>query len=333
MRLAAEEKMGYFPVKHETIDLICQSLAVKFPSEIKILDPCCGAGAALERIGINLKVPKENLYGVELDEKRAEQAAERLGHVVHASFFNAKIVPMQSFSLLWLNPPYDNELKQEGRTSQALEVTFLEQAARYVEHGGVIILHCPRDRVTYAVKMAMNNACENVVMLELPEELRPYREAVLVGYKRLMVEKHGYDSVVDESATLPTYNIDKKGDVIRAFDRVAPTDIEILNHLERAPFWKMFDYSPPKVKLQPILPLGPGHLGLTLASGYLDGYFAPEGYEPHVVRGIAYKEEKIVKEEQSENDEGKVTTTTTKRENIKLKIRAVNGGGDIHEIK
>jgi len=331
MRLAAEVKMGFYPVNLATIDLICRSLSVKQPEDIRIIDPCCGAGAALEHIGKQLGVPKENLYGVELDEKRHEEASTRLGHVVHCSFFNAKIVPVRSFSMAWVNPPYDNELKQGGSHTKSMETTFIEHVARYVGQGGLIVLHCPSDRVTDEVKRAMCGCCVDVVQLQLPYELRPYRETVLAGTKKFQVENVIYPSI-KQVTEVPTISL-PKGDSVRSFDRLAPTDVEIVKHMEHARFWRMFSQSPVKVKLKPILPLGPGHLGLTLASGYLDGYFAPEGYEPHVVRGIAYKEEQLVKDETSESDDGKVTHTQTMRENIKLKIRAVNADGVIHEIK
>lgn len=113
--------------------------------------------------------------------------------------------------------------------------------------------------------------------------------------------------------------------------KTAPTDEEILACLEKAPFWKVFAPSKPKPKLRPVLAMGPGHLGLTLASGHLDGVLKPEGYEPHVVRGIAYKEDFLAKEESTESEDGKVTTTKTYRQNIKLKIRALTADGTIHE--
>lgn len=334
MRLAAEAKMGFYPVNLSTIDLLCGSLAITNPAEVTILDPCCGQGLALEHFGKTLKVPRENLYGVELDDGRAAEASQRLGQVLHCSFFNAKITPVQSFSIAWLNPPYDNELKQDdGNYSNQLEVTFVRQAARYVAKGGLIILHCPADRVGDEVRSIMNTCCEDVVRLNLPKELQPFRETVLVGRRRQKIDgKDSFNFRVRSVDSLPGYEVEE-GCKPRAFEKLAPTDAEIVGLLEKAHFWKPFKLSPPKTKLTPILPLGAGHLGLTLASGHLDGYFEPPGYEPHVVRGIAYKQEQLVSQDEECNEDGKVTTTTTTRENIKLKIRAVTAQGIIHEIK
>ena len=74
-------------------------------------------------------------------------------------------------------------------------------------------------------------------------------------------------------------------------------------------------------------------MGLVAAAGVLDGFLAPQEYEPHVLRGIAYKEDILAKEESTEADDGKVTTTKTFRQNIKLKIRAITADGTIHEMK
>jgi len=333
MRLAAEAKMGFYPVNHATIDLICKSLVFDQPSNVTLFDPCCGQGLALEHFGKTIGAPKENLYGVELDSKRAEEASSRLGHVLHSSFFATRIVPVQCYSIAWVNPPYDNELKQTDGGGKQLEATFIEQAARYVKAFGVVILHCPSDRITDEVRSMMNMNCDQVVHVQLPAELRPFREGLLIGRKR---PKWNRDAAFIYKCrtvdTIPEYVV-CKGDKPKAYDRVAPTDAEIDSQLEKAHFWKPFKASNIKPKLKPILPLGPGHLGLTLASGYLDGYFEPPGYEPHVVRGIAFKEEQVAKIEQTESDDGKVTTTQTIRENIKLKIRAVTADGVIHEIK
>ena len=85
--------------------------------------------------------------------------------------------------------------------------------------------------------------------------------------------------------------------------------------------------------MEPLLPLGPGHLGLTLASGLIDGLFHPPGWEPHVVRGVAYKENNLVSSEQEHHNDGTTTTTEVHRENIKLMIRALRPDGTIHVMR
>ncbi len=332
MRLAAQARMGFYPVSEGTLQLIAAAIKIKDPSKVRLLDPCAGQGKALAKLGELLNVPKENLYGVELDDRRAEESAEVLGHVVHGSFFNAKIVPVQSFSMAWVNPPYENEIRQDDGQAVQLEVVFLQHAARYVNHDGVIILHAPLDRITDKVKQTFHQICYDCVQISLPIPLRPYRESLLIGFKRSTIDKSSWSIYVPVMEDLPELPL-PDGEAIRHFQKSAPTDKEILDHLGNAPFWKIFNEHKKRSKLTPVLPLGAGHLGLTLASGALDGLLTPADCEPHVVRGRAYKEDVLAKDEQSESDDGKVTTTQTFRQNIKLMIRAVTADGVIHEIK
>lgn len=333
MRLAAQAKMGYYPVRPGTLDLLCGAIKIDDPSTVRILDPCCGQGKALAQIGELLHVPKENLYGVELDDRRAEEASQIVGNVMHSSFFAAKIVPVQSFSMAWVNPPYEDEIKQNtDQSARSLEVSFLQYVARYVIHDGLIVLHAPRDRITDPVTQTFHQMCYDPKLIVLPEELRPYRESLLIGYKKASIEKTQWNTHVPTVYDMPSLCL-PHGEKIRCFQKSAPTDAEIIQGIEAAPFWKIFNEDKVRGKLTPVLPLGPGHLGLVLASGHLDGLLKPADCEPHVVRGIAYKEDELAKEESTEDDSGKVTTTQTFRQNIKLKIRAVTGDGTMHEIK
>lgn len=332
MRLASQAKLGYYPVTPETINLVCQSLKLTDPANTFLLDPCCGQGNALGQLGQTLGVPHENRYGVELDEGRAESAQQH-GNVLHSSFFGARIVPVQSFSLVWCNPPYENEIKQDDDDrGRQLEIAFIQHALKYATVHGVLVLHAPLDRITEAVEEIFSTSCYKSVLVELPDNLRPYREALVVGYKSLTAQRAGYRPRLQRVGRMPELVV-PTGNKLKHFSQVTPTDEEIERSLAGAKYLKVFEQKTVREKMRPVLPLGPGHLGLTLASGLLDGLFEPDGYEAHVVRGIAFKEPEMAKDETTEDDKGKITNTKTYRENIKLKIRCLTAGGSITEIK
>lgn len=331
MRLAAQAKMGFYPVKPETINLICRSLKTEDPSKTFILDPCCGEGRALGQLGELLKVPHEQRYGVELDAGRAATAAE-YGNVLHSSFFGARIVPVNAFSLVWCNPPYEDEIKQaDSSGSRQLEIAFIQAVARLVTPNGVIIVHCPADRITPQMMTTFYSVAYQPCIVELPADLMPYREALLVGVKRPKPERETYLRDLRRVGTMPELVV-PVGNPVKKFYQEDPTDEEIIESLETASFMRVFTHKVKPPKLRPVMPLGPGHLGLTLASGLLDGLLQPQGYEPHVVRGIAFKESQIAKTERETNPEtGKVTVTETHRENIKLKLRILTSSGAMIE--
>ena len=330
MRLAAQAKMGYYPVSSATIAFVCKGIKIKDPAKVRILDPCCGRGGALRDLGQNLNIQKKNLYGIELDEKRAEDAAEH-ANVSQGSFFDTRIVPVRSFSMAWVNPPYEDEISQ-GDGSKALELQFIKSIHTNVELGGLIILHMPADRVDEAITRAFIGICHGAKRIILPQEMRPYRETLLVGVKRPLVETHVWNNSIEAVHDMPAFVL-PDGTKPRAFNKAAPTDTELLEEIPNASFWKVFTETKVRPKLRPVLPMGAGHIGLTLASGALDGMLCPKNCESHVVRGIAFKESELAKDETTEADDGRVTNTKTYRENIKLKIRAVTRNGTIHEIK
>lgn len=334
MRLAAQAKMGYYPVNPKTLSFITSKLTVNDPTKCMILDPCCGEGRALEYLATRLGVPRENTFGVELDDKRAEDSKQCVGTVLNASFFGTRIIPYDGFSLAWVNPPYEDEAKQADNSdhNRQLEVAFINRAAYHLVPGGVMLLHMPIDRITRSVMAAFYTLMDNCFIHELPDHCRPYREAVVVGVRR---KKSVASHYVDKFATraCPPELVIPNGDVIRKFYQDEPTDKELEASLSAAPFLSIFRRVPRATKMRPVMPLGAGHIGLTLASGLLDGYLEPAGWEPHVVRGVAYKEPELAKDETTVDEEtGKTTNTKTYRENIKLKIRAVTSSGDIVEI-
>ncbi len=125
MRLAAQAKGGYYPTPERVVDLIAELIHTptgyyhRGRETIRILDPCCGAGDALERLAERLDRPNAlsiETYGVELHRDRAEEAERRLHRTLASDLF-ATSIANGAFGLLLLNPPYDFD-SEDKRTER-----------------------------------------------------------------------------------------------------------------------------------------------------------------------------------------------------------------------
>ena len=100
MRLAAQAKGGYYPTPERVVDLIADLIHTptgyycRDRESLRILDPCCGAGDALERLVEGLSRPNAipiETYGVELHRDRAQEAEEHLHRALASDLFATSI--------------------------------------------------------------------------------------------------------------------------------------------------------------------------------------------------------------------------------------------------
>jgi len=138
-RNASRLKLGYYPLVTAEAQRLRRLLG--FPPECAVLDPCAGTGAALRQITGETQARR---YGIELDSFRAMEARRVLDEVVQGSASDAHY-PVESYSLLYLNPPYDHEIA-EGRNRRT-EGAFLEHCFRWLQPGGVLVLVIPGNRI------------------------------------------------------------------------------------------------------------------------------------------------------------------------------------------
>ena len=155
MRLAAQAKGGYYPTPDRVVDLIAD--LIHTPSgyyyrereTVRILDPCCGAGDALQRLAERLDRPNSmpiETYGVELHRDRADQAERRLNRTLASDLFQTSIAN-GAFGLLLLNPPYDWDSEDKR-----VEHAFLTQTTRYLAESGLLVFIVPRQRLSYSAR-------------------------------------------------------------------------------------------------------------------------------------------------------------------------------------
>lgn len=333
MRLAAQMRGGFYPAHEEAVALAASFLCAPVGEPFAILDPCAGQGAALRQLGELLGCPPALTYAIELDDSRAEalHAALPGAHVrAPASFFGCR-GSLNSFSFIWLNPPFD-----DSYGGRRVEEQFLRTATDWLMSGGVMALVCPEDVVgEYSdTRRHFTTYYENCSIVPFPDRCRPFNELIVFGHKRARprVDQHGLTcrSSWEAVAAPPSFRYHiPPGTGPRVFQKVEPTEAELQRMLANSPLRTHLTI-PPQVPLpSPPLALGIGHVALLLASGHLNGVVHPEGKLPHVVRGTARKRSFVADVTETDNADGSTTTRTTISEHIELVVRTVDLTGRI----
>lgn len=327
MRQAGQFRGGFYPVPPEAVTEVLRWL--RPPEEpFTLLDPCAGQSAALLQFG--RAMPTATLYAVELDEDRAEASRIALESVagrglLPASFLGTNITA-GSFSLVWCNPPYDNEIGGGGR----VEVTFLAKANRLLRTGGIMALAVP-EHVTdkYECFEVLQSNYDNLCRFPYPEGHRQYGEVVVLGRKRSKPRDETPQQWNYEwQPPREVYQIPPCGKPAK-FEKSELTEAELERYLERSPLLRYLTPPAPTKLPSPPLALGTGHRALLLASGQLDGIVRPPGEPPHVVRGVSYKSQYVASCEDRVGSDGSISTTTVYSERLRTTVRAVGPNGII----
>ena len=187
MRLAAQAKGGYYPTPERVVDLIAELIHTptgyyhRGRETIRILDPCCGAGDALERLAEGLDQPNAmtiETYGVELHRDRAEQAEKRLHRTLAVDLF-ATSIANGAFGLLLLNPPYDYD-SEDKRTEHA----FLTHCTRYLAESGLLVFIVPRQRLAVSARYLSTHYGRMRCWAFPDPEREVFDQVVLFGYRK-----------------------------------------------------------------------------------------------------------------------------------------------------
>ena len=181
MRAQGQLKGGYYPIPPEAMR---EGLGrVERPDHpFAFLDPCAGEGAAANQIATYLGGTP---YAVELSEQRGPliNSVNRIENVLQPCTFEGAAIDRRSFSLIWCNPPYDDEL---GGGGDCVELTFLMDCTPLLVTGGLMMFALPE-------RVLRNNAdaqqhlmanYRNITMHPYPEGHRQYDEMIVYGVKR-----------------------------------------------------------------------------------------------------------------------------------------------------
>lgn len=336
MRSAAVLKLGYYPLAQGEAERIRRFLWFS-DSPASVLDPCAGTGAALTMVTCGANVRR---YGIELDAFRATEARGVLDEVIHGDAMNAK-APVESFSMVFLTPPYQHEIG-EGR-NQRFERIFIDEFARWLKPGGLLVFVVPFDRVTECRQALTLQFRDKAIYRLTAREAQTYKQVVVFGVRRSRGERERMsDAAVSQGHRMLTELTRRyeqipalpdepdqsfavpPGEPVRIQYRGLPLDL-IEDLLEQSPAWKQakrITHAPAqKLVGRPLTPLHPGHLSLLTVSGCLNGCLG-EGDDLH----LSYWESvKVVDRVEEEGEGGESIVREKQRFSQRLTLLFASG--------
>ena len=329
-RNAAKLKMSHFPLPELEAHKIRSLLSYSGPCSA--VDPCAGRGTAF-----NLITAGEPLirFGVELDTRRAEEAAKTGIRTIQGNVFDAQ-AKAESFSLLYLNPPYDSEIDLAG--NRRMERLFLEHTHHWLVQHGVLIFVIPFDQLSDCAGIMSANFTRISVFRMADAESVRFRQIVVFGVRRnvrgaaheenqrqlrLVAQHGGYERLAElASEIVEPYVVPRSGEATLTYRGLPYNLIEDL--MPHSAAWRQAaQVLLPSEDLaigRPITPLHGGHVGLLCTAGLLNGVFG-RGEERHIAR---WRSVKHVTEFQEEDGDTKIIRRREKWSN-ELRLLYITG--------
>jgi Uncharacterised methyltransferase family (DUF6094) len=365
MRLIAQAKQGFYPAPHEAMAGILKHLrrpVVPDPrfkvDDVNILDPCAGEAKALVQLAEGLGVSKEHVFAIELNASRAARIAEVYPDVrlLGPCSFEATRIARHSYSMIYLNPPFDDEFGGGGRE----EVKFLRQAVDLLVPGGILVQVSPANQVFGASQMCelLDTWFEQLELFLFPDDCRSFRECVVFGRRRktaltdelIFTEGILRSRGISRCSAAPIAKLARLGEpqfnrwryaepdptsrkpeldtwelpfsvAPKRFQKTALTLEELERELARSPLYDALRQRTLSPLKRPPLSLNKGHTSLLLMTGMLDGYVPSS--PPHAVRGLTSKVEKLHRTESYETPAGDAVTKQVFSESPIPIVRAV----------
>jgi hypothetical protein len=298
-RAAARLKMGYYPLPLNEAKKLRTLLT--FPGPASVIDPCVGQGAALHLVTDQANVRR---YGIELDAERAEIARCSGVEVLQGNTFDA-IAQNESFSLLYLNPPYDSEIGSVA--NNRLERLFLEHTYRWLMMNGVLVMVIPFERLHECAGVLSSHFANLNIFRMTHEDSVQFRQIAIFGIrsnvrgaaveenKRRLQNISPYGSFRELPELAPTvcesYEIPRSDEATLSY-RGLPYDL-LEDLLPQSSAWRQaVPFLVPTTDVprgNPITPLHVGHVGLLCTAGLLNGVFGEE-MERHIARWRSVKQ-------------------------------------------
>jgi hypothetical protein len=286
-------KLGFYPLPVEHGPRIRARLA--FPNQLTTaLDPCAGAGAALKALTAD---SKSELFGVELDSNRAEQASRAGLRMIQGNLFDVR-GRVERLSLIYVNPPYDFEIGPLA--NKRMERLFLGHTYSWLKPKGILVMVIPGNAVV-DVADTLGARFRDVRVYRMEGEAsRQYDQYAVFGIRH---NNSGRDAETISAAIkqemVNRRNVPVLDDIPDVIYQVPPsTDDVILTHTgipldvvedrlrESAAWHHAIPLLLPRQEVaggRPITPLHGGHVGLLATAGMLNGVFGSDD-QKHIAR-------------------------------------------------
>jgi hypothetical protein len=310
-RNAARLKMGYYPLP--VSEAMRLRALLEFTGPASVVDPCVGQGTALEIITEGAEVRR---YGVELDAERVAIAQSKGIETIQGNAFDAIAKP-ESFSLLYLNPPYDSEIGQVA--NNRMERLFLDHTYHWLAMNGVLAMVIPFERLMDCAGLLSSHFTALNVFRMTDEESVRFRQIAVLGLrsnirgsaidanKRLLQRIGPYGSYQELPELAPDacepYQVPPSDETALSY-RGLPYDLleDLLTH---SGAWKqVMPFLAPHEEVatgRPITPLHGGHVGLLCTAGLLNGVFG-QGDDRHIAHWRSVKHITTFVEHDEENE-------------------------------
>jgi len=240
---------------------------------------------------------------VELDAERALAASATGIETIQGNTFDAVAKP-ESFSLLYLNPPYDSEIGSIGNSR--MERLFLEHTFRWLVMEGVLVLVVPFERLHECAGVLSSHFTKLNIFRMTDEESVRFRQIAVLGVrsnvrgatvdanKRLLQRIGLYGSYQELPELAPDayepYRVPPSCETALSY-RGLPYDLleDLLPH--SGAWMQAMPFLAPREDAatgRPITPLHGGHVGLLCTAGLLNGVFG-QGEDRHIARWRSVK--------------------------------------------
>lgn len=336
MRLRGKRTGGYFPTPERVTQWLRAWLrAENGRGEVRVCDPCCGTGRALADVTRTLSPPVVTI-GVEIHTGRAHDARDVLTHVETADVHTVRGTS-GAFSLLFLNPPYDDDAAGHREES-----AFLRQTLPWLAPRGVLLFLIPVQRLLHRqIATLLTTWCSDLSVVRFPDpEYTQFSQAIVFGRKKPRGVRdpaaagHFVQQVLAASALEDTplrrYALPR---LTQAWDltseQMDPSAAQQLIR-QHSPLWQTpeaqyyFGDANPQ-HCHPLLPPRKAHVATLAAAGLLNNAVltGPDG--PRILKGSVRKQ---FRPDLARSDDHK----TVEREQVVITLKVIDATGEISTL-